>query len=208
MPSHSLVAAMTGFNAAAWIFTVARLPAIVHPCTGCPTVLSWTDRHTCWPIGSRIRSISRPCRQSREFTSPLPACLSSASALISSLSPSSAPKANAPCAFRMSWSWRTAFSAPSFPRWRSERNASKLYGISQPSEKVGGDLVDAITLPSGDLVAFLADISGHGLPASILMGRLKTAARTALLDAGDREPGETIPVSSIASIPFCRRSRN
>ena len=69
----------------------------------------------------------------------------------------------------------------------------ELYGISQPSEKVGGDLVDAITLPNGDVVAFLADISGHGLPASILMGRVKTAARTALLDACDHEPAETLP---------------
>ena len=70
----------------------------------------------------------------------------------------------------------------------------EVYGISQPSEKVGGDLVDAITLSNGDLVAFLADVAGHGLPASILMGRVKTAARTALLDAGEREPRETIPL--------------
>jgi len=69
----------------------------------------------------------------------------------------------------------------------------EVYGISQPSEKVGGDLVDAVSLPNGDLVAFLADVSGHGLPASILMGRVKTAARTALLDAGEREPAETLP---------------
>ena len=69
----------------------------------------------------------------------------------------------------------------------------EVYGISQPSEKVGGDLVDVISLANGDLVAFLADISGHGLPASILMGRVKTAARTALLDACDHEPAETLP---------------
>ena len=71
----------------------------------------------------------------------------------------------------------------------------ELYGISHPSEKVGGDLVDAVNLPNGDLVAYLADVAGHGLPASILMGRLKTAARTALLDtAAEREPCETIPL--------------
>ena len=70
----------------------------------------------------------------------------------------------------------------------------ELYGISQPSEKVGGDLVDAVSLPNGDVIAFLADITGHGLSASILMGRLKTAARTALLDAEERDPQETIPL--------------
>ena len=70
----------------------------------------------------------------------------------------------------------------------------EVYGISQPSERVGGDLVDAVSLTNGDLVAFLADVSGHGLPASILMGRLKTAVRTALLDAGECEPKATMPL--------------
>jgi Stage II sporulation protein E (SpoIIE) len=70
----------------------------------------------------------------------------------------------------------------------------EIYGISHPSEKVGGDLVDAIELPDGDAIAYVADIAGHGLPAGILMGMLKTATRTALLDAEGREPHQTLPV--------------
>ncbi len=70
----------------------------------------------------------------------------------------------------------------------------EIYGSSQPSEKVGGDLVDSVELPNGDAIAYVADIAGHGLPASILMGRLKTAIRTALLDASGREPGTTLPL--------------
>jgi len=70
----------------------------------------------------------------------------------------------------------------------------EVYGVSFPSEKVGGDLVDALFLSGGDAVAYLADISGHGLQAGILMGMLKTAMRTALLDAGEREPSRTLPV--------------
>jgi len=58
----------------------------------------------------------------------------------------------------------------------------ELYGVSLPSEKVGGDLVDLIPLPDGSLLAYVADISGHGLAAGILMGRFKTAARTCALD--------------------------
>ena len=74
------------------------------------------------------------------------------------------------------------------------RTASfEVYGISQPSAEVGGDLVDAVMLPNGDLVAYLADIAGHGLAAGILMGMLKTAARTALLDAADEHPAVTLP---------------
>ena len=70
----------------------------------------------------------------------------------------------------------------------------ELYGISKPSDKVGGDLVDALCLPNGDAIAYIADIAGHGLQAGILMGMLKTAARTALLESGEREPHETLPV--------------
>jgi len=70
----------------------------------------------------------------------------------------------------------------------------EVYGISEPSDKVGGDLVDALRLPNGDVVAYVADIAGHGLPAGILMGMLKTAARTALLDAVIGRPSETLPL--------------
>src|ERR1700735_716734 len=70
----------------------------------------------------------------------------------------------------------------------------EIYGISRPSEKVGGDLVDAIRVPGGDAIAYVADIAGHGLPAGILMGMLKTATRTELLDAEGREPHQTLPV--------------
>ncbi len=75
---------------------------------------------------------------------------------------------------------------------RTER--FEVYGISEPSDKVGGDLVDAVLLPNGDVVAYLADIAGHGLPAGILMGMLKTAARTALLDAATGHPSVTLPL--------------
>ena len=75
------------------------------------------------------------------------------------------------------------------------RTASfEVYGISCPSDKVGGDLVDALYLSNGDAVAYLADIAGHGLQAGILMGMLKTAARTALLESGERAPQRTLPV--------------
>jgi len=69
-----------------------------------------------------------------------------------------------------------------------------VYGISCPSEKVGGDLVDALSLSNGDVIAYLADIAGHGLQAGILMGMVKTATRTALLDVGELEPHRTLPL--------------
>jgi Stage II sporulation protein E (SpoIIE) len=55
-----------------------------------------------------------------------------------------------------------------------------VYGCSVPSAKVGGDLVDLIA--DGDkALVYLADVSGHGISAGILMGMLKTALREALL---------------------------
>ena len=70
----------------------------------------------------------------------------------------------------------------------------EIYGISKPSDKVGGDLVDAVALADGDAIAYLADIAGHGLQAGILMGMLKTAARTALLEAGELGRDRTVPL--------------
>jgi len=54
----------------------------------------------------------------------------------------------------------------------------EAYGRSIPSEKVGGDLVDIVE--ASGLLAYVADVSGHGLPAGQLMGMLKTAVRVAL----------------------------
>jgi serine phosphatase RsbU (regulator of sigma subunit) len=69
----------------------------------------------------------------------------------------------------------------------------ELYGRSDPSDKVGGDLVDAVFLDDGSTVAYLADVAGHGLQAGILMGMVKTAARTSLLDACSTEPSTVLP---------------
>ncbi|QEE30499.1 SpoIIE family protein phosphatase [Terriglobus albidus] len=60
-----------------------------------------------------------------------------------------------------------------------------LNGLSLPSEEVGGDLVDVVVLPNQSILAYVADVSGHGLPASILMGMIKTAVRTILLESWD-----------------------
>jgi sigma-B regulation protein RsbU (phosphoserine phosphatase) len=60
-----------------------------------------------------------------------------------------------------------------------------LNGLSLPSEKVGGDLVDVVLLSNRSVLAYVADVSGHGLQAGILMGMVKTAVRTILLESSD-----------------------
>ncbi len=63
----------------------------------------------------------------------------------------------------------------------------EVYGLSLPSAKVGGDLVDVVPSPAGDGFAYLVDVAGHGLNAGILMGMVKTAVRTCL--AYESTPG-------------------
>ena len=55
----------------------------------------------------------------------------------------------------------------------------EVYGKSIPSTEMGGDLIDTAE-SDGTLLAYVADISGHGLAAGQLMGMLKTAIRVAL----------------------------
>jgi len=52
-------------------------------------------------------------------------------------------------------------------------------GLSIASGEVGGDLVDVVTTPEG-WVAYVADVSGHGVRSGVLMGMVKSAARMAL----------------------------
>jgi len=56
----------------------------------------------------------------------------------------------------------------------------EVYRKSIPSTEMGGDLIDVIVNDDGRLVAYVADISGHGLPTGQLMGMLKTALRVSL----------------------------
>lgn len=58
------------------------------------------------------------------------------------------------------------------------RSGLDVFGCTVPSAKVGGDLVDLVA--DGETVlVYLADVSGHGISAGILMGMLKTAIRQA-----------------------------
>lgn len=53
-------------------------------------------------------------------------------------------------------------------------------GQSMPSSQMGGDVVDAVELPDG-VVGYVADVSGHGIAAGVLMAVVKSAVRTHLL---------------------------
>ncbi|WP_341716795.1 SpoIIE family protein phosphatase [Micromonospora sp. FIMYZ51] len=55
---------------------------------------------------------------------------------------------------------------------------------------IGGDWYDVFTLPSGWLGAVIGDVSGHGLPSAVVMGRIRSALRAYALDCHD--PAEVL----------------
>ena len=59
----------------------------------------------------------------------------------------------------------------------------EFYGRSVPSGDVGGDLID-LAGSEEHWVAYLADVSGHGVAPGVVMGMVKSAARM-LLSSGD-----------------------
>ncbi len=56
----------------------------------------------------------------------------------------------------------------------------EVLGVSVTSSEMGGDLVD-LWQHGGRTDLFLADVSGHGVGAGVVMGMLKSAIRTGLL---------------------------
>ncbi|MFF3853194.1 PP2C family protein-serine/threonine phosphatase [Micromonospora sp. NPDC002575] len=50
---------------------------------------------------------------------------------------------------------------------------------------IGGDWYDVFTLPSGWLGAVIGDVSGHGLPSAVVMGRIRSALRAYALGSDD-----------------------
>jgi hypothetical protein len=63
------------------------------------------------------------------------------------------------------------------PAIHQKLGAFELYGASVPSGVVGGDLVDAVG-DSEAWTAYVADVSGHGVSAGVLMAMFKTAVHT------------------------------
>ena len=58
------------------------------------------------------------------------------------------------------------------------------------SGNVGGDWYDVFTLPGGQLGVVIGDVAGSGLPAAVIMGRMRSALRAYVLETGD--PAEVL----------------
>jgi serine phosphatase RsbU (regulator of sigma subunit) len=75
------------------------------------------------------------------------------------------------------------------PTVRRRLGPYEAFGVSHPSGDVGGDLVDVVESPDGDWMAYVVDVSGHGVSAGVLMGMVKSAIR---MRAGSLPPIDVV----------------
>jgi phosphoserine phosphatase RsbU/P len=68
----------------------------------------------------------------------------------------------------------------------------EFFAHYESAQEVGGDYYDFIPLPEGRLAILLGDVAGKGVPAALLMAKLSSDARFALLSETD--PGRAISV--------------
>jgi sigma-B regulation protein RsbU (phosphoserine phosphatase) len=63
------------------------------------------------------------------------------------------------------------------PKKNPEIIGFDIYGTTKPSKFVGGDYFDFIKLPNGNLLVAIADVSGKGMPAALLMANFQAGLR-------------------------------
>ncbi|MGW8195593.1 MAG: PP2C family protein-serine/threonine phosphatase [Desulforhopalus sp.] len=63
---------------------------------------------------------------------------------------------------------------PEIPEFGEKSN---IWARSVPAAYIGGDLYDVIALPDGSYLSYVADVSGKGVPAALIMAALSTKIR-------------------------------
>lgn len=71
------------------------------------------------------------------------------------------------------------------PRIELQREHLQALARSDASAEMGGDLIDFVERADGGLDLYLADVSGHGVKAGVVMAMVKSAIRMRLLHAQD-----------------------
>jgi serine phosphatase RsbU (regulator of sigma subunit) len=79
------------------------------------------------------------------------------------------------------------------PRQLPEVSGYEFYAAYEPAQEVGGDYYGFIALPHEErLGIMLGDVAGKGVPAALLMAKLSSDARFALVS--ETEPGKAITI--------------
>ena len=66
------------------------------------------------------------------------------------------------------------------PAFERSVGAFDFCAVSHPSGDVGGDLVDLFEMDDGSWMAYIADVSGHGVAAGLVMAMVKSSSHTRL----------------------------
>jgi serine phosphatase RsbU (regulator of sigma subunit) len=85
----------------------------------------------------------------------------------------------------------TALQRSLFPSALPAVSGAQLAARYVPGDgAVGGDWYDVFTLPTGHLCVVIGDVNGSGLPAAVIMGRMRSALRAYALETAD--PAEVL----------------
>jgi len=68
-----------------------------------------------------------------------------------------------------------------WPELPAMEDGSHLWAVSEPAASVGGDLYDVIPMPDESWLLYVADVSGKGLPAALIMAALSTKIQSEAL---------------------------
>jgi len=67
-----------------------------------------------------------------------------------------------------------------FPAEPLRSNGVSIDAVNDPGQKISGDYYDYFVRPDGQIVVLVADVSGKGVPASLLTANLQAAVRVTL----------------------------
>jgi sigma-B regulation protein RsbU (phosphoserine phosphatase) len=82
------------------------------------------------------------------------------------------------------------------PKKNPEIPGASVAGLSHPAREVGGDYFDFIPMGSNRLGVVIADVSGKGVPASLLMSNIQATLRVQALSSNS--PGHCITEANTA----------
>ncbi|MBF0544755.1 MAG: SpoIIE family protein phosphatase [Candidatus Riflebacteria bacterium] len=80
-----------------------------------------------------------------------------------------------------------------FPAQVLEYGNYKVFGYSKPASELGGDYFDYLRVGKNNLLVLTGDVTGHGIPAAIVMAMVKTIVVTSA-------NSEATPVSILSSL--------